>query len=155
MVQAVAGKTMSLNFFFYNINQLVAKFGWMFLWIMATAATTQIWQNTENTGPPIYAHIIYLHTPHCTGHNSYKKWTNRSREYNSWRWLWFIDFPYTRTIYLSFWCYIIPPHKKHYRKADCRDFIRLKTEATTHELHKPRFSDSVILTIFSGSASSS
>ncbi len=60
---------------------------------------------------------------------------------------------YTRTIYLSFWCYIILPHKKHYRKADCRDFIRLKTKATTHDLHKPRFLDSLILTIFSGSAS--
>jgi hypothetical protein len=58
-------------------------------------------------------------------------------------------------MYLSFWCYIIPPHKKHYRKADCRGYIRLKTEATTHELQKPRFSDSLILTIFSGSATSS
>jgi hypothetical protein len=82
---------------------------------MATSATTQNWQNKENTGIPIYAHIIYLHTPHCIGHIWYKKWTNRSREYNSRRWLSFIDFPYTRTIYLSFWCYIIAPHKKHYR----------------------------------------
>jgi hypothetical protein len=91
-------RKMLKNFYFHNIY-LETKFGWIFLWIMATSATTQNWQHKKHHGGNICAHnIIYLHTPHCMGH-IWEKWTNKDREYNSWGWLWFIEFSYIPELY--------------------------------------------------------